>query len=367
MNTDGMDEFRKDIERISKASKANPLIGCESTGIYHVPLLEYCDKKDLPVRVFNAIELNKYHRSRIRRNRDDRIDTLAIATALLIEGEYPGDVDIPDDVRKLRELTRIRYRILDKITTCKVQLSRDMDVICRGYTRCFKDLFCSSSLEVIRKNVQLTRQFHQTREELEALLKGIGYPDPHRKSKELRDLFDKAVVPKAYIDACVLEIRYLIKQYSLLTEQQQDIEERMSALVESMGTKILSIPGVGAITAAVVLGEIGSVDRFDSPDKLVAFAGLDPSAKDSGQFQNPTRRISKRGSPYLRHALYNAALAASRSNPVCREFAERLKARGKPMKVVFVAVAHKILLMIYSVLKNDREFRVPRRLQKASA
>jgi transposase len=365
-NKDGLNGLLMDVETLACQTKANVIIGCESTGIYHLPLVEFFDKKKLDLKVFNGLELRKYHGSKIRKTRNDPIDADTIARALVIENIIPDNAKIPKDVKNLRELTRIKGRIVEYIGRCKVRIKRDMDIIARGYSRCFKNILGRSSTTILKSCVQLTKPFDRSEEDIFKMLKKVRYSKAKEKAREIKAIFENSVRPEGVFEACVIEIRCLIQQYELMTEQVEKIDKRIERLVEKMGTPILSINGIGKTGAGIILGEIGSVDRFKTVDSLVAYAGLDPSVKKSGQYESSNRKISKRGSPYLRRALYNSAVVAMTRNPVCKAFAQRLKAKGKKPRVVIVAVARKLLTIVYSVLKNNRKFYVPKGLQNTT-
>ena len=362
-NREGLEEMRNDIENLARMTRANVIMGCESTGIYHIPLREFCDKEDLVLRVFNGLELRKYHGSRIRKTRNDPIDADTIARALVVENEIPDRVDIPKELKTLRELARVKHRLVENIALNKIRVRRDMDIIARGYSRCFKHILSAGSMAVLKSSVQLTRPFNKSEKELEKVLRKARHPRAAEKAKEIKAVFDNAIRPEGTLEAVIIEIRNLIKQYELMAAQLVKIEKRIAYLVEKSKTPILSIPGIGKTGAGIILGEIGNIERFKTVDSLVAYAGLDPSVKASGQYESQNRRISKRGSPYMRFALYNSAIIAMRHNPVCKAFAERLKAKGKKPRVVIVAVARKLLTIVYSVLKNNKEFYVPKGLQ----
>ena len=177
------------------------------------------------------------------------------------------------------------------------------------------------------------------------------------KACVLHSLFESAVVRKSMLNTSLLELHMLLDEYKLLSSQQQRLEKRIEGLVTSVDTRLCTIPGIGLLTAGTILGELGNINRFASADKVVAFAGLDPSISQSGRSRK-TGSISKRGSPMLRNALYRASVSAIRVNPVCKDFYERLKSRGKPTRVCLIAVARKLVHIAFSVEKNQRDFYV---------
>jgi transposase len=123
----------------------------------------------------------------------------------------------------------------------------------------------------------------------------------------------------------------------------------------------MTIPGIGKTLGAVILGEIGDIAKFDSPKKLVAFAGIDAIVKQSGEFEGTENRMSKRGSPYLRRALFQAALVAcvgKNPDPVLLAFYQKKLAEGKHHNTAVGAVARKLCNIIHSVLTNNRPYEV---------
>ena len=149
----------------------------------------------------------------------------------------------------------------------------------------------------------------------------------------------------------------LILQYQ---EHLTELERNIDALAEEIEEYelIQSIPGIGHKIAATILSEIGEIDRFNHPKKLVAFAGIDPSVFSSGKFTATRNRITKRGSRQLRYALVMAVqcgLIRSR-NTRLKEFYERKRTEGKPHKVALVACANKLVHWLHAILKSKKAF-----------
>jgi len=162
-------------------------------------------------------------------------------------------------------------------------------------------------------------------------------------------------------DSFVFQLRMLIEQIKYIESQVKDTETEIGAIMSELASPIMTIPGIGKITGAVILGEIGGIERFDSPAKLVAFAGIDATVLQSGEFEGTSNRMSKRGSPYLRRALYQAALVAATGknpDPILRAFYLKKLSEGKHHSTCVGAVSRKLCYIIYSVLKENRPFEV---------
>jgi transposase len=144
-----------------------------------------------------------------------------------------------------------------------------------------------------------------------------------------------------------------------------ELEERIAAYLDQVPQHLTSIPGVGPVLAAAILGEIGDIRRFKNGSALVAYAGIDPIVYQTGEFRARSTRISKRGSRYLRRAVWQAAQGAARHDPVLKEVYERKRLAGKHHTVAVGAVANKLVHIIYAVLRDNQPY-VPIRRESAS-
>jgi transposase len=161
------------------------------------------------------------------------------------------------------------------------------------------------------------------------------------------------------IDSVIsIEIKTLISEIEMYQGQIKALEKMMTQLMDQIDSKIMTIPGIGNILGATILGEIGDINNFSSAKKVVAFAGLDPIIHQSGNFKNKTGPISKRGSPQLRRALFLAANVARLNDENIGAFYNDKITRGKHHYSALNATAAKLLRIVYWVLKNDREYKV---------
>jgi transposase len=354
----GLESLDNDLETLKEQFECGAIFGMEATGIYHLSIYQHLIDSKEHVKVFNGLELKRF-KGRIRKTKTDNLDAQSIAEALLLAREpsyHPSD---RPELIQMRELCRLRDRLVKKASQCKNQAIRNMDILCRGYTEQFDDIFSPSSIAVLKATVRTTRLFEIDQEALTKLLMKFQHKSAaKKKAAKLHTLFQNTVIPEHMKDICILELHMLIQQYELLRQQIDRVEQKLEKRVKELNTHIISVPGIGELTTSVVLGELGDLSRFNSTGQVTAYSGLDPSVMESGR-SHKTGHISKRGSPMLREALYNAALSAIRVNPVCKQLYQRLRAKGKHHKVCMVAVARKLLHIAYSVEKNKRDFYVP--------
>ena len=354
----GFEAFDRDIESLVSDDGCELYFGMESTGIYHDLLHAHLLQGHRSVRVFNGLELTRY-KSSIRKTKTDALDAEAIAEALVLNHDASYPASSCPHLLDLREHSRLRSRLLEKSSECKVQAIRCLDILCRGYSDVFSDVFCPSSVAVLKLAIRKTRLFRASTEQLFQVLRPyMARSLAETKAARLRDLFDKVALNESMTAVSILELHMLLQQHELLSQQLARIEKKIKGHVQTHNPHILSIPGVSGLTAGVILGELGDLHRFSTPNQLTAYAGLDPSVKESGRSRK-TGRISKRGSATLRCALYKASLPAIQHNPVCKQFYERLRSKGKHHKVCRIAVARQLLHIAYSVELNQRDFYVP--------
>lgn len=354
----GLESLERNVDELKGRFECNAIFGMEATGIYHLSLYQHLMDRQVHVKVFNTLELKRF-KGRIRKTKTDELDAIAIAEALLLVREPSYHPTAEPEMIHLRELCRLRERLVREASRCKIHATRDMDLLCRGYANLFDDIFSPSSIAVLKASVRKTRLFKADVQELTDILsKFMARSSSEEKARKLSALFENTVIPEYMKEICILEIHMLIQQYEVLKQQRKRIEDRIENCIEKINPWMITVPGIGPLTAGVILGELGDICRFSSTDQLTAYSGLDPSVMESGRSRR-TGHISKRGSPILRETLYNAAFAAIRVNPVCKQFYQRLKAKGKHHKVCLVAVAKKLLHIAYSVESNKRKFYIP--------
>jgi transposase len=176
------------------------------------------------------------------------------------------------------------------------------------------------------------------------------------KAEAIQDAAQQSVGVGFLVDAARVDMRCLLQQIDLIEDQVAQIDHALAQLMLQVPQHITSIPGIGLVTGAAILAEIGDVSRFDNVEKLVAYAGIDPSVYQTGQFQATKAHMSKRGSPYLRHALWLSASMAIHDDPDLKTFYEAKRKEGKHHGTVVGAVCRKLLARVYVVLKEQRPY-----------
>jgi len=347
------------IERIKSKTPGNSdvVFGMEATGIYSLPLYSALKRDGYKVKLYNPIQTNGFRKMNIRKTKTDPIDSAIIADMLRFS-EPPQVSDIQDlNLYQLRELVRIRHRLIEKQTVCKVQLVRNIDTIWPDYSIVMKRVLGATSIAILKKYSVPSKVRAKSFEQFYEFVKKMSRSKiPRSKAEEIYTHAGNILTIPELDSIISVEIETLITQLELYDEQIQSVEKRTDQMMKLINSKIMSIPGIGDTLGPIILGEIGNVDRFSSVKKLIAFAGLDPVVIQSGRFKNMTGHISKRGSPLLRQALFLAANVARQNDDNLKRFYDKKRSEGKHHFSALNAVAAKLLRIVYWVLKNNKEY-----------
>jgi transposase len=349
----------KTIEKIRSKTAGNSdvVFGMEATGIYSLPLYSALKRDGYKVKLYNPIQTNGFRKMNIRKTKTDPIDSAIIADMLRFS-EPPRVNAIKDlDLYQLRELVRIRDRLVDKQTVCKVQLIRNIDAIWPDYSSVMKKIVGATSIAILKKYSVPSKVMAESFENFYELVKKKSRSKISRSKAEKIYTHAGNILTIPELDSIIsVEIKTLITELELYEEQIRSIEKRIDQMMKRVDSKIMSVPGIGDTLGPIILGEIGDAYRFSTAKKLIAFAGLDPVVIQSGRFQNISGPISKRGSPLLRKALFLAANVARQNDDNLKQFYNKKISEGKHHFSALNAVAAKVLRIVYWVLKNNKEY-----------
>jgi transposase len=334
-------------------------IGMESTGHYWLALYSFLFEKGFLIHVINPIQTDGWRKGiEIRKRKTDTIDSALIAD-LIRYGAFVESALADETLFSLRTLTRFRTYLVDSISDLKRKVICVLDQVFPEYENVFSDVFGATSKQILLD--------YTTPSELEQLavdtladflVKTSRKQISSTKAQELSNLAANSFGVTFSIEALTFQLRQLIQQMQFIEQQVKDTEREIKKLMDTLDSPITTIPGIGSTIGAVILSEIGDIQRFDSPVKLVAYAGIDASVKRSGQSESTHNSMSKRGSPYLRRAIYQAALVAYNNDPVLNAFYHKKKSEGKHHKTCIGAVSRKLCYIIYAVLKNNKPYEV---------
>ena len=351
----GLKKFQKFISSFSIDSN-NCIIGMEATGHYWLSLYSFLIDLGFSCIVINPIQSDAFRKMYIRQTKNDSVDSFVIAQILRF-GEFSVSHFSDEDTFSLRNLSRFRFALVDEAADWKRKLVAILDQVFPEYSSLFSNIYGVTSKELLSKYPLPEDMISIPADELAKLLSkcsrgrfGID------KAKEIQEKASNSFGVKFALKSFSFQIKQIIAQISFLEEQILQIEDEISSMINSLCTVITSITGIGNVLGAAILSEIGDISRFERANQLVAYAGLDVAVKQSGNFNATDTKISKRGSPYLRRAIWLAASVAAFKDPALSVYYQKLRQRGKAHGTAIGAVARKLTNIIFAVLRDNKAY-----------
>lgn len=340
-------------------NSADVEIGMEATGHYWLSIYSFLVEKGFVIHVVNPIQTDGWRKgTEIRKRKTDIIDSVLIAD-LIRYGDFVETSLSDEDAMSLRNLSRFRSYLVSSIGDLKRKVICVLDQVFPEYQSAFSDLFGETSKELLI-HFQTAEDFENiTSEQLENVLENISLKNfAQNKLTQISELAANSFGLKFCRDSFSLQLKLLIEQIKFIEAQVSDVETELENILDKLNSPITTIPGIANVTAALILGEIGDISRFSNASKLAAYAGIDASVIQSGESKSTNNKMSKRGSPYLRKALFHAALVASFNDPVFSAFYQKKRSEGKHHLTAVGAVARKLCNTIFAVLKHNTPYEI---------
>lgn len=260
------------------------------------------------------------------------------------------------DLMDLKALGRFRQKTIKQRTRLKIQLTSYVDEIFPELQYFFKSGLHQKSVYALLKEAptpEAVASMHMTH--LAHLLKVNSHGRFDKKmAQQLRVLAQKSI--GASDSSLSIQVTHTIQQIELLDSQLERVEAEMTEIMKFNDSVIMTIPGIGYINGGMILGEIGDIHHFSSLNKLLAYADLDPSVYQSGNFQAKKTRMSKRGSKVLRYALVNAAHNVVKSNAAFKTYYDAKMAEGRTHYNALGHCAGKLVRIIWKMMTDNLEF-----------
>lgn len=351
------------LEIVQKhADFSDVTVGMEATGHYWLSVYSFLyDYNFHSIHVINPIQTDGWRKgTEIRKRKNDIIDSVLIAD-LIRYGDFVETTLSNEDLFSLRNICRMRNYLVQSAGDLKRKIICILDQVFPEYQSIFSNTFGTTSKQLLL-DYSSPADFEELSVEtltktLEALSrKKIGKDTAQKLIDSAKNSFGVTFSKESF----TFQLKLLIEQVKFIEDQVKECETKIKELMTKMDSPITTIPGIGPVLGAIIISEFGDINRFDKPSKLVAFAGIDATVSQSGEFEGTHNVMSKRGSPYLRKALFQAALVASNSDPVLKAFYQKKRAEGKHHKTCIGAVARKLCNIIFAVLKNNKPYEVPK-------
>ena len=332
------------------------VFGMEATGHYWYPIYSFLKAKGYTIYVINPIQSDSLRKMYIRQTKNDSIDSFLIAEVIRF-GQFGTTSMADENILAMRQLCRYRDSLISSRTEIKLRIGTIMEQIFPEYEKQFSSLWVSTSMGILEKYLTPENIENAPIDELFEIIKDKSHNRLTRaKAISIKEAAADTFGIKIAQDAFSFQLKQLIDRMNFLDKQIEALDCQILEYYEKFDCYLHTIPGIGMIAAATILAEIGDINRFKSSSALVAFAGIDPTVRQSGEFSSTHNHMSKRGSPYLRHAIFLAATTCSFHNSPLNAYYKKKRDQGKHHLTATGAVARKLTSVIYAVLRDSKPY-----------
>ena len=332
------------------------IFGMEATGHYWYPIYSFLKARGYTIYVINPIQSDSLRKMYIRQTKNDSIDSFLIAEVIRF-GQFTTTSMADENILAMRQLCRYRDSVISSRTEIKLRISTIMEQIFPEYEKQFSSLWLSTSMGILEKYLTPENIENAPIDELFEIIKDKSHNKlTMKKAISIREAAADTFGIKIAQDSFSFQLKQLIDRMNFLDKQIEALDCQILEYYEKFDCYLHTIPGIGMIAAATILAEIGDINRFKSSSALVAFAGIDPTVRQSGEFSSTHNHMSKRGSPYLRHAIFLAATTCSFHNSPLNAYYKKKRDQGKHHLTATGAVARKLTSVIYAVLRDSKPY-----------
>ena len=353
---EGFEHLLKTINTCTGIGGSKIKVELEATGHYSQNLLEFLLDNGLTTYVINPLHTNLYRKSQtLRKTKTDRVDARTIASMRMSDVSLKPYTNIAYHNSELKSLTRYRFDKVKERAALKSSVSRLVNILFPELEKLLPTLHIASSYALLS---ELPSAKHIADVHLTHLTNLLYTASNGRYGKDkaiqIREAARNSI--GTYMSAKTLELKHTIKLIQEFNAEISEIESSIQSIMEKIASPITTIPGISLRMGAMIIAEIGDFNNFDQPDKILAFAGLSPSTYQSGQLNNCYAHMEKRGSRYLRYALFNATKFVCNWNPLFADYPAKKRSEGKHYNVAISHAAKKLVRLIFALQKSGQPY-----------
>lgn len=349
----GYKKLHSDISAFCGATgDSNVRIGLESTGIYHTNIIRFLLQQNYAVMMINPILTNMARKSgKVHSQKNDNLDSQVICKYLIDHSDEltPYTPTLYHRLN-LKSLSRKRFFIVESLRKAKLAVNNLVQIMFPEFKTLFSNIYGDSAISILKEYGSPAKLAKAHISKVASLLHG-------RCKCTAEDLIEAARHTVGLSDDCyTFELADAIEEMEHIQKRVDKYDAHIKKYVDELCPNILSVPGIGYVTAGLLVGEIGDANRFHSAESLIAYSGIDPMIYESGNYVAKHLIPSKKGSRYLRYALFQVARIIWQCDPVYKAYYEKKLAEGKHYYVVLGHIQKKLVRLIHSLMKSGNSY-----------
>ena len=343
--------FQQLLEKLKPYNKSEVHIAFEATGHYSVNLELLLISQGYSFMKINPLVIHQFLKARsLRRTKTDKADALTIVQYLM-SVPYKPNSNLLYNIYTLKSLCRSRELLIKEKSKFAVLLTNELDKSFPEFKPFFNNTISTTFLYILDKykntsHIALMKDYDSIRKVSHGKFS-------YAKFAKLKELAKNSV--GHHDKNSDLLISTYISIYNDFNDKINPIDKQISTIIKELKPKMLTIPGIGEISAATILAEYGDIKNFSSPSKMLAFAGLEPSVIESGTLSSNGKMV-KHGSSHLRYSIMNIALILLKYSPTFYDYYLKKRSEGKCHRVALSHVCKKLIRVIYSLEKYNNDF-----------
>ena len=343
--------FQYFLDQLKSYNKSECQIAFEATGHYSLNLELFLIDQGYSFMKTNPLVIHQFLKARsLRRTKTDKADSLTIANYIM-SVPYKPNSNLLYNIYTLKSLCRSREQLIKEKSKFEVLLTNELDKSFPEIKPFFNNIISNTLLYILEKykntsHISLMKDY-------ESLRKLSHGKFTYAKFALLQQLAKDSI--GHYDDNSDLLISTYVSTIKHFNEKIDPIDKQISTIIKELNPKMLSIPGLGEISAATILSEYGDIKNFSSSGKMLAFAGLEPSIIQSGTLENNGKMV-KHGSGHLRYSIMNIAMSILRYSPTFYDYYLKKRSEGKCHRVALSHVCKKLIRVIYTLEKNNIDY-----------
>ena len=351
----GYKKLHSDILSFSGAVGDSDIrIGLESTGIYHTNIITYLVSHDFKVMMINPILTNMARKAnRVHSPKNDNLDSQTICKYMIDHSDkFLPYTSTLYHKQTLKSLSRKRFFIVEEYRKSKLVLNNLVQIVFPEMKTLFSNIYGESALAILKEYGTPKKLAKARISKINSLLHG-------RCKCSAVDIIEAAKHSVGISDECyAFEIMDAVENLEYIQRRLEKYDVQIRKLVDESYPNLLTVPGIGHTTAGLIAGEIGDIERFHSAESLISYSGVDVTVYESGKYKAKYLRPSKKGSRYLRYALFQIARIIRIHDPVYRAYYEKKQAEGKHYYVILGHIQKKLCRLIHSLMKSGMNYEV---------
>ena len=343
--------FQLFLDQLKPYNKQDVQIAFEATGHYSLNLELFLTNQDYSFMKVNPLVVHQFLKARsLRRTKTDKADSFTMASYLM-STQYKPNSCLLYNIYTLKSLCRSREQLIKERSKFEVLLTNELDKSFPELKPFFNNMISTTLLFILDKyknthHIALMKDYDSIR--------CISYGKfTYAKFAQLKELAKNSI--GHHDENTDLLISTYVSIINNFNEKIDPIDKQISTIIKDLNPRILTIPGLGKISAAIILSEYGDISNFSSSNKMLAFAGLEPSIIQSGTLEHNGKMV-KHGSGHLRYAIMNIAMTILRYSPTFYDFYLKKRSEGKCHRVALSHVCKKLIRVIYTLEKNNIDF-----------